>query len=88
MLGFKDLGGNFINKNNRYTQSNHYVLGLEYNWTPTSRITLEGFIKDYSQYPVSVLIKFHWQIKEVGLSSGNEPVVDTGEGSSGIELLF
>ena len=64
MLGFQDLNGNFINKNNRYTQSNHYVVGLEYNWTPTSRITLEGFIKDYSQYPVSFLTKFLWRTKE------------------------
>ena len=90
MLGFKDLGGNFINKNNRYTQSNHYVLGLEYNWTPTSRITLEGFIKDYSQYPVSVLDQVSLANKGGGFEVlGNEPVVDTGEGrSSGIELLF
>ena len=90
MLGFQDLGGNFINKNNRYTQSNHYVLGLEYNWTPTSRITLEGFIKDYSQYPVSVLDQVSLANKGGGFEVlGNEPVVDTGEGrSSGIELLF
>ena len=90
MLGFQDLNGNFINQNNRYTQSNHYVFGLEYNWTPTSRITLEGFIKDYSQYPVSVLDQVSLANKGGGFEVlGNEPVVDTGEGrSSGLELLF
>ena len=90
MLGFQDLNGNFINQNNRYTQSDHYVFGVEYNWTPTSRITLEGFIKDYSQYPVSVLDQVSLANKGGGFEVlGNEPVVDTGEGrSSGIELLF
>ncbi len=90
MLGFQDLQGNFINKNNRYTQSDHYVIGLEYNWTPTSRITIEGFIKDYSQYPVSVLDQVSLANKGGGFEVlGNEPVVDTGTGQSkGIEVLF
>ncbi len=90
MLGFQDLQGNFINKNNRYTQSDHYVFGVEYNWTPTARITVEGFIKDYSQYPVSVLDQVSLANKGGGFEVlGNEPVVDTGKGkSSGIEVLF
>ena len=66
------------------------MFGVEYNWTPTSRITLEGFIKDYSQYPVSVLDQVSLANKGGGFEVlGNEPVVDTGVGrSSGIELLF
>ena len=90
MLGFQDLQGNFINKNNRYTQSDHYVFGVEYNWTPTARITVEGFIKDYSQYPVSVLDQVSLANKGGGFEVlGNEPVLDTGKGkSSGIEVLF
>jgi len=90
MLGFQDLQENFINKNNRYTQSDHYVFGVEYNWTPTARITVEGFIKDYSQYPVSVLDQVSLANKGGGFEVlGNEPVVDTGKGkSSGIEVLF
>ena len=90
MLGFQDLQGNFINKNNRYTQSDHYVFGVEYNWTPTARITVEGFIKDYSQYPVSILDQVSLANKGGGFEVlGNEPVVDTGKGrSSGIEVLF
>ena len=90
MLGFQDLQGDFINKNNRYMQSDHYVFGVEYNWTPTARITLEGFIKDYSQYPVSILDQVSLANKGGGFEVlGNEPVVDTGKGrSSGIEVLF
>ena len=90
MLGFQDLQGNFINKNNRYTQSDHFVAGVEYNYSPTSRITVEGFIKDYSQYPVSVLDQVSLANKGGGFEVlGNEPVVDIGEGkSTGIEVLF
>ena len=90
MLGFQDINGNFINKNNRYTQSDHYVLGVEYNWSPTSRITIEGFLKDYSQYPVSVLDQVSLANKGGGFEVlGNEPVIDSGEGQSlGMEVLF
>lgn len=90
MLGFQDLQGNFVNQSNRYTQSDHYVAGIEYNYSPTARITLEGFLKDYSQYPVSVLDQVSLANKGGGFEVlGNEPVVDTGAGKSyGLELLF
>lgn len=90
MLGFQDLAGNFINQNNRYTQSDHYVVGVEYNWSSTSRITIEGFLKDYSQYPVSVLDQVSLANKGGGFEVlGNEPIVDSGEGQSyGMEVLF
>lgn len=90
MLGFQDIAGNFINRNNRYTKSDHYVAGIEYNWSPTSRITIEGFLKDYSQYPVSVLDQVSLANKGGGFEVlGNEPIVDSGEGQSyGMEVLF
>ena len=90
MLGFKDLQGNFVNQSNRYTRSDHYVAGIEYNYSPTARITLEGFLKDYSQYPVSVFDQVSLANKGGGFEVlGNEPVVDTGDGKSyGLELLF
>lgn len=89
-LGFQDLQGNFINKNNRYTRSDHYVFGIEYNWTPTARITVEGFMKKYSQYPVSVLDQISLANKGGGFEVlGNEPITDNGAGESyGLELLF
>ena len=89
-LGFQNNEEEFINRDNRYTQSDHYVVGIEYNWSPTSRITVEGFIKDYSNYPVSVLDQVSLANKGGGFEVlGNEPVVDTGEGKSkGIEFLF
>ena len=90
MLGFQDLARNFINQNNRYTRSDHYVAGVEYNLSPTSRITLEGFLKDYSQYPVSILDQVSLANKGGGFEVlGNEPISDNGEGKSyGLEFLF
>lgn len=90
MLGFKDSEGNFINRKNRYTQSNHSVFGLEYNFKPYSRITLEGFIKNYSQYPVSVFDQVSLANKGGGFEVlGNEPIDDNGRGMSyGVEFLF
>jgi|TARA_B100001741_G_scaffold313748_1_gene321677 hypothetical protein len=90
ILGYKDSSDNFINKENKYIQSDHYVLGLEYNWTSSSRITIEGFIKDYDRYPVSIIDQVSLANKGGGFEIlGNEPISDNGNGRSyGLELLF
>jgi len=90
MLGFQNNSGEFINKSNRYTQSDHYVFGVEYNLSPSTRFTVEAFRKDYSQYPVSVLDGVSLANKGAGFEVlGNEAVIDTGSGQSkGIEVLF
>ena len=90
MLGFQNNSGEFINKSNRYTQSDHYVFGVEYNLSPSARFTVEAFRKDYSQDPVSVLDGVSLANKGAGFEVlGNEAVIDTGSGQSkGIEVLF
>ena len=90
MLGFQNNSGEFIKKSNRYTQSDHYVFGVEYNLSPSARFTVEAFRKDYSQYPVSVLDGVSLANKGAGFEVlGNEAVIDTGSGQSkGIEVLF
>ncbi len=90
MLGFQNNSGEFINKSNRYTQSDHYVFGVEYNLSPSARFTVEAFRKDYSQYPVSVLDGVSLANKGAGFEVlGNEAIIDTGSGQSkGIEILF
>jgi len=55
VLGFRDDAGNFVNRNNDYIRSDHYVAGLEFLPKESLRFTLEGFYKDYAQYPVSLL---------------------------------
>ncbi len=54
VLGFKDDSGNFVNKDNQYIQSNHYVVGTEFIPNSSLRFTLESFYKKYNNYPVSV----------------------------------
>lgn len=90
MLGFQSNVRTFINQSNRYTQSDHYVLGVEHNLNKSSRITIEFFLKKYSQYPVSISDGVSLANKGGGFEVlGNEPVTDIGSGESkGIELLF
>lgn len=91
VLGFQ-LNDEFVNKNNnvKYIRSNHLVGGLEYNVTNSSKITLEGYYKQYSNYPFSLTDS----ISLANLGSdfgiiGNVPVNSTGEGRTyGMELLY
>jgi len=53
-LGFADPSGTLVNKNLDYINSIHYTVGTQ--WIPRNdfRMTVEGFYKDYNQYPVSL----------------------------------
>ena len=90
VLGFKDFSGSFINRSAKYTKSNHYVTGLEYSLGNASRISIEGFIKKYDNFPISI-------VDEVSLANkgadfevlGNEDVITDGKGKTkGIEVMF
>ena len=89
VLGFKDLNGNYVNKNADYIGSNHYVAGVEYIPNDASRFTVEVFAKRYFGVPISIQ-------KGISLSNlgadfnilGNEPISTTGFGRSyGFELF-
>ena len=89
VLGFKDLNGNYVNKNADYIGSNHYVAGIEYIPNDASRFTVEVFAKRYFGVPISIQ-------KGISLSNlgadfnilGNEPISTTGFGRSyGFELF-
>lgn len=90
MLGFQGSNGDFINKNQRYTRSDHYVAGVEYNFGTAARLSIEGFLKDYAQYPVSFRDGVALANKGGGFEVlGNEAVIDTGDGNAyGVELLY
>lgn len=90
MLGFQDQQSNFVNQNASYTRSDHFVAGLEYNLTSSSRFTVEGFFKNYAYYPVSLIDGVSLANKGGGFEVlGNEAIISEGEGqSSGVELLF
>jgi hypothetical protein len=53
-LGYRDATGELVNKSMKYIQSNHYVLGTQFLPNSALRFTLEGFYKQYNNYPVSV----------------------------------
>lgn len=90
VLGFKDNNGSFANKNSKYIQTTHYVAGLEYLPTAASRITVEGFYKQYVNYPVSVRdgISLANQGADFGIV-GNEAINSNGKGRAyGFEVFF
>lgn len=89
-LGFRDNNGSFANKSADYIQSDHAVLGVEYLINQSSRISLEGFFKQYDDYPISTTDSVSLANKGGGFEVfGSEPIISEGEGRTyGIELLF
>ncbi|WP_019988103.1 TonB-dependent receptor [Rudanella lutea] len=90
VLGYRDAQGQFVNRDNRYIASNHYVAGIEFLPNPTRRFTVEGFFKQYSNYPVSV--RNGISLANLGAdfnAIGNEAVTSTGKGQAyGVEVFF
>lgn len=89
ILGF-NYENQFVNQDAEYIQSDHLVAGLEYLVSPSARITLEGFLKLYDNYPVSLRDSVSLANQGGGFEVlGNEPIVSTGKGRSyGLEFLF
>jgi hypothetical protein len=89
ILGFKDDQGNYVNRNNNYTNTMHYALGLEYLPKSDLRFTIEGFYKDYSNYPVTTLDNI--SLANLGGNFGaigNESVQSVGKGRTyGVEFF-
>ncbi len=91
VLGYQDMG-TFVNKENgvKYIRSNHLVAGLEFNTASSSKITVEGYYKQYGNYPF--LLRDSISLANLGGDFGvlgNEPAVSTSEGRSyGLEFLF
>ncbi|MFN5416966.1 MAG: TonB-dependent receptor [Flavobacteriia bacterium] len=88
-LGYRDANNVLVNKNLQYINSKHYVFGGQYLPNESLRITLEGFYKTYSNYPVSVSngISLGNQGSEFG-AVGNEAVTSIGKGETyGFEVF-
>lgn len=88
-LGFKDLNGNYVNREADYIGSNHYVTGIEYIPSEATRFTAEVFYKRYFNVPIS--IQKGLSLSNLGADFnilGNEPISSTGKGRSyGYELF-
>lgn len=91
-MGFKNSAGVFVNQNEnlKYIISNQAIAGFEYRPAEKVRLSIEGFYKQYLQYPLSVLegISIASQGGSFG-QIGDEEIVSTGKGRAyGFEVLF
>ncbi len=80
ILGFQS-NQQFVNKDAKYINSTHYVIGIEHLKSESSRFTLEGFYKQYSNVPISVQNGI--SLSNLGADAsilGNEPIVSNGKG--------
>lgn len=50
-IGFRDSTGTLVNTNLSYVRSTHYVLGLSKTFRFNAKLSIEGFYKQYEQYP-------------------------------------
>ena len=90
ILGFRDANDNLTNQDSDYTQSDHYVIGIQHYLNPAASISLEGFYKQYSDYPVSVLDQVSLANKGADFEVlGNEDIETIGKGRSyGLEFQY
>lgn len=91
-LGFANATGSLVNKTNglSYIQSDHLMAGFEWQPNEQSQITVEGFLKFYDRYPVSINDSVSISSKSADYGTfGDEPLVSTGKGRTfGVELLY
>ncbi|MDG5767867.1 TonB-dependent receptor [Balneolales bacterium ANBcel1] len=91
VLGYRDGDGTLANRDNGigYIRANHYVAGFEYLPRESLIFTVEGFLKQYRDYPF--LTRNQVSLANLGSDFGvigNEPAIPTSRGRSyGIELL-
>ena len=90
-MGFK-RNGEFVNKNEqlKYITSNQVIAGFEFRPSNNTRLSVEGFYKQYGRYPFSVEdgISIASKGTEYG-QVGDEEIISTGKGRAcGVELLY
>ncbi|MGA3014895.1 MAG: TonB-dependent receptor [Bacteroidales bacterium] len=91
-LGYRNNKGTLVNDSLgiRYISCDHVVLGLEYLPELHSKVSVEGFYKQYGKYPFS--LKDSVSIASKGASFdiyGNEALLSISKGRSyGMELLY
>lgn len=90
ILGFRNNENQLVNDDIDYTQSDHYVLGVEYFLNPSASFSVEGFYKAYDDYPVSVLDGVSLANKGGGFEVlGSEEIETVGRGRAyGLEFQF
>ncbi len=91
-LGFSNQEGDLINKQNglKYISADHVVGGFQFLPDDQSKISIEGFYKNYNDYPYSLDDSISIANKGDNFGSyGDEEVKSVAEGRAyGLELLF
>lgn len=89
-LGYRNAVGILTNKDMDYIHSTHYALGFQLIPRNDFRLTLEGFYKEYSSYPVSVRTGISMANQGADFTAvGNEAVVSKGKGRTmGFEFFM
>ena len=91
LMGYKE-NGIFVNKTNniKFVQANHVVAGFEYNLPSNAKISIEGYFKQYQDYPF--LLRDSLTLANLGGDFGvigNEPAISQADGRTyGLEVLF
>jgi hypothetical protein len=90
-LGYSNADGKLINKQNnlKYISADHVVAGVQYLPNEQSKISLEGFYKNYTDYPFSLNDSISLANKGADFGTyGDEEVRSVAEGRAyGLELL-
>jgi outer membrane receptor for ferrienterochelin and colicin len=91
-LGYKyTTGGEYVNKNEKLKSiiSNQAIVGFDYRPAEKLRFTLEGFYKQYMNYPLSVTDGLSIASKGTDYGQvGDEEIISTGKGRAyGVEFL-
>jgi hypothetical protein len=90
-LGYSNASGDLINKQNnlKYISADHFVAGIQYLPNEQSKISLEGFYKNYNDYPFSLDDSISLANKGADFGTyGDEEVRSVAEGRAyGMELL-
>ncbi|MFH2095430.1 MAG: TonB-dependent receptor [Bacteroidota bacterium] len=91
-LGYRDNRNVLVNKENgiRYIEADHLVAGFEYLPDKMSKLSLEGFYKQYRYYPFSVADSISLAHKMIDFGTlGDEEVLPVSEGRAyGLEFLL
>lgn len=90
VLGYRDAEGRLANQpRTDFIRSDHYVAGLKWLPNESSKLTVEGFFKDYSDYPF--LLRDSISLANLGADFGvvgNDATTSINEGRAyGVEFL-
>ncbi|MCK9164137.1 MAG: TonB-dependent receptor [Bacteroidales bacterium] len=90
-MGYKDSNNVFANKETlKYIHVNHFVMGIEYNAKAKIKASVEGFYKQYYNYPITLSEGISLASKGADFGAiGDEALTSTGKGRAyGIEALI